>query len=64
MSNKDKPKGKWYVTNELFANGGKIIKTRSGQILGPWDTRDQALSCRFGFEHGTGCEGELFVDHM
>lgn len=53
----------WYVATAFFAHGGKIVRARSGQLLGPWKTREEALACRYGLEQSTGTEGNYFIDH-
>lgn len=52
----------WYVATAFFRHGGKIVRARSGQLLGPFETREEALACRFGFEQSTGTEGNYYVD--
>ena len=55
----DKPQvqERWYITTDFFRNGGEFIAG-----LGPWDTREEALAARFGYELGTRREGRYFVD--
>lgn len=57
-----KTKERWYVTTAFFRNGGMIVRARSGRLLGPFATRDEALACRYGLEQGTGTEGNYAVD--
>lgn len=58
-----KTKDRWYVCTDFKRNGGKVIKTCYGNLLGPWDTRDEALACRLGFEDGAQRNGAYFVDN-
>jgi hypothetical protein len=58
-----KTKDRWYVCTDFKRNGGKVIQTSYGDILGPYDTREEALACRFGFEQGARRDGCLFVDN-
>lgn len=50
-------KTRWYITTDFFANGGEFIAS-----LGSWNTREEALAARFGYELGRRREGLYFVD--
>ena len=58
----NKHQDRWYVTTAFFRNGGLIVRARSGQLLGPFETREEALACRYGLEQSTGTEGNYAVD--
>jgi len=60
---KTKTKDRWYVCTDLKRNGGKVIKTCYDRLLGPFDTRDEALACREGFEAGAHRNGAYSVDN-
>jgi hypothetical protein len=58
-----KVKDRWYVCTDYKRLGGKVIQTSYGDFLGPYDTVEEALACRFGFEQGTRGEGRYYVDN-
>lgn len=58
----DTKRERWYVTTAFFSQGGRIVRARSGQLLGPFPTREEALACRYGLEQSTGTDGNYFVD--
>lgn len=58
-----KVKDRWYVCTDFKRLGGKVIEVQRGAVLGPFDTRDEALACRFGFEQGTRQDGRYAVDN-
>ena len=59
-----KARERWYVTTDFFRNGGQAVSANGVHVLGPYNTREEALACREGFEHGARMQGRLYVDQL